>query len=145
MPLENAVQQRGYRDPGRAAFVYRDLEIPAEKLVVDLWNFVPARSTGVSDRLSSTASSAHENSRHRRGRIYLWLSDRRSCSTPDTKSLASTTSASTAGSRSATTRIPRYRFVEGDAKDTELLKELLEDCDHFVAAAAHDRRHLLLS
>src|SRR5271170_1712642 len=31
---------------------------------------------------------------------------------------------------------PHYRFVEGNAKDTELLKELLEDCDHFVAAAA---------
>ncbi len=31
---------------------------------------------------------------------------------------------------------PRYRFVEGDAKDVELLKDLLSDCDHFVAAAA---------
>ncbi len=31
---------------------------------------------------------------------------------------------------------PAYRFVEGDAKDVELLKRLLDDCDHFVAAAA---------
>ena len=31
---------------------------------------------------------------------------------------------------------PRYTFVEGDAKDPELLKWLLHDCDHFVAAAA---------
>ena len=31
---------------------------------------------------------------------------------------------------------PRYHFVEGDAKDVELLKELLADCDHFVAGAA---------
>jgi UDP-glucose 4-epimerase len=31
---------------------------------------------------------------------------------------------------------PRYRFVEGDAKNTAVLKELLSDCDHFVAAAA---------
>ncbi len=31
---------------------------------------------------------------------------------------------------------PRYRFIEGDAKNVELLKELLSDCDHFVAAAA---------
>jgi nucleoside-diphosphate-sugar epimerase len=31
---------------------------------------------------------------------------------------------------------PGYRFVEGDAKDLELLKELLVDCDQFVAAAA---------
>lgn len=31
---------------------------------------------------------------------------------------------------------PHYRFVEGDAKDVALLKELLSDCDHFVAAAA---------
>ncbi len=31
---------------------------------------------------------------------------------------------------------PGYRFVEGDAKDADLLKQLLEDCDHFVAAAA---------
>jgi UDP-glucose 4-epimerase len=31
---------------------------------------------------------------------------------------------------------PRYRFVRGDAKDTALIRELLKDCDHFVAAAA---------
>lgn len=31
---------------------------------------------------------------------------------------------------------PRYRFVEGDAKNVELLKSLLVDCNHFVAAAA---------
>lgn len=31
---------------------------------------------------------------------------------------------------------PGYTFVEADAKDADLLKELLDDCDHFVAAAA---------
>ena len=31
---------------------------------------------------------------------------------------------------------PRYRFVFGDAKNADLLKELLADCDHFVAGAA---------
>jgi UDP-glucose 4-epimerase len=31
---------------------------------------------------------------------------------------------------------PHYRFVEGDAKNVELMKSLLEDCDHFVACAA---------
>jgi UDP-glucose 4-epimerase len=31
---------------------------------------------------------------------------------------------------------PRYRFVEGDARDTELLTRLLADCDHFIAGAA---------
>jgi len=30
----------------------------------------------------------------------------------------------------------RYRFVRGDAKDAALLKDLLSDCDHFVAGAA---------
>ena len=30
----------------------------------------------------------------------------------------------------------RYRFVEGDAKDADSVKQLLADCDHFVAAAA---------
>lgn len=30
----------------------------------------------------------------------------------------------------------KYTFVQGDAKDVALLKDLLEDCDHFVAAAA---------
>lgn len=30
----------------------------------------------------------------------------------------------------------RYAFVRGDAKDVPLLKDLLVDCDHFVAAAA---------
>ena len=31
---------------------------------------------------------------------------------------------------------PRYRLVEGDAKNVGLLKDLLADCDHFVAGAA---------
>ena len=31
---------------------------------------------------------------------------------------------------------PRYRFVEGDAKDVALLTELAADCDQVVAAAA---------
>ena len=31
---------------------------------------------------------------------------------------------------------PRYRLVQGDAKDVRLLTELVMDCDHFVAGAA---------
>jgi nucleoside-diphosphate-sugar epimerase len=31
---------------------------------------------------------------------------------------------------------PNYRFVEGDARDVDLMAELLGDCDHFVAGAA---------
>jgi UDP-glucose 4-epimerase len=31
---------------------------------------------------------------------------------------------------------PRYKFIQGDAKDSDLMKDLLADCDHFVAAAA---------
>ncbi len=31
---------------------------------------------------------------------------------------------------------PDYQFVEGDVKDTNLLKELIEDCDQIVAGAA---------
>ena len=31
---------------------------------------------------------------------------------------------------------PKFRGVKGDAKDVGLLKELLADCDHFVAGAA---------
>jgi UDP-glucose 4-epimerase len=31
---------------------------------------------------------------------------------------------------------PRYRFVEGDAKDADLVRELAADCDQVVAAAA---------
>lgn len=31
---------------------------------------------------------------------------------------------------------PRYRLVQADAKDSALLKELIADCDHFVAMAA---------
>jgi nucleoside-diphosphate-sugar epimerase len=31
---------------------------------------------------------------------------------------------------------PHYRLVEGDAKDVELMKKLVGDCDHFVACAA---------
>jgi nucleoside-diphosphate-sugar epimerase len=33
-------------------------------------------------------------------------------------------------------RHPRYRFVEGDAKDADLMRELAADCDQVVAAAA---------
>jgi len=31
---------------------------------------------------------------------------------------------------------PNYKLVEGDARDVELMKSLLADCDHFVAGAA---------
>jgi nucleoside-diphosphate-sugar epimerase len=31
---------------------------------------------------------------------------------------------------------PRYRFVEGDARDVDLLSDLLSDCQHFIAGAA---------
>jgi nucleoside-diphosphate-sugar epimerase len=31
---------------------------------------------------------------------------------------------------------PNFRFVEGDARDVELVTELLADCDHFIAGAA---------
>src|SRR5262245_59373877 len=31
---------------------------------------------------------------------------------------------------------PQYRLVEGDARNVELMTELLADCDHFVAGAA---------
>jgi UDP-glucose 4-epimerase len=31
---------------------------------------------------------------------------------------------------------PAYSFVEGDARDVDLLQRLLADCDHFVAGAA---------
>jgi UDP-glucose 4-epimerase len=31
---------------------------------------------------------------------------------------------------------PGYRFVQGDARDTDLLVGLLEECDHFIAGAA---------
>jgi UDP-glucose 4-epimerase len=31
---------------------------------------------------------------------------------------------------------PSYRFVEGDARDVDLMTELLSDCDHIIAGAA---------
>jgi UDP-glucose 4-epimerase len=31
---------------------------------------------------------------------------------------------------------PNYHFVEGDARDVELMTKLLSDCDHFIAGAA---------
>jgi UDP-glucose 4-epimerase len=31
---------------------------------------------------------------------------------------------------------PNYQLVEGDARDTKLMTELLADCDHFIAGAA---------
>ena len=49
---------------------------------------------------------------------------------------ASTTTPSTARSPSPTTTTPGYRLVEGDARDVDLMTELLGDCDHFIAGAA---------
>jgi nucleoside-diphosphate-sugar epimerase len=31
---------------------------------------------------------------------------------------------------------PNYRLVEGDARDVDLMSELIADCDHFIAGAA---------
>jgi len=31
---------------------------------------------------------------------------------------------------------PDYRFVEGDARDVDLVTELLDGCEHFIAGAA---------
>jgi nucleoside-diphosphate-sugar epimerase len=31
---------------------------------------------------------------------------------------------------------PRYELIEGDARDADLLRKLLSDCDHFIAGAA---------
>ncbi|MBN1412796.1 MAG: NAD(P)-dependent oxidoreductase [Spirochaetales bacterium] len=31
---------------------------------------------------------------------------------------------------------PGYRFIKGDAKDVPLMKEILSECDHFIAGAA---------
>ena len=31
---------------------------------------------------------------------------------------------------------PNYRLIEGDARDTEIMTSLLQDCDHFIAGAA---------
>ena len=31
---------------------------------------------------------------------------------------------------------PAYRFIEGDARDVDLMTDLLEDCDHLLAGAA---------
>jgi UDP-glucose 4-epimerase len=33
-------------------------------------------------------------------------------------------------------RHPLYQFIQGDARDTELLTDILRDCDHFIAGAA---------
>ncbi len=31
---------------------------------------------------------------------------------------------------------PRYKFIQGDCKNVDLMKEAIQDCDHFVAGAA---------
>lgn len=38
--------------------------------------------------------------------------------------------------RQASQQLAGYQLVSGDAKDVDLLKDLLRDCDHFVAGAA---------
>jgi hypothetical protein len=41
--MENAIRKADIVIVGAPHAVYRDLEIPANKLVIDPWNFYPAR------------------------------------------------------------------------------------------------------
>jgi UDP-N-acetyl-D-mannosaminuronic acid dehydrogenase len=43
VPLETAIRQADILIVGAPHAVYRDLEIPAEKILIDPWNFFPAR------------------------------------------------------------------------------------------------------
>ena len=70
------------------------------------------------------------------GRLHRRLPGRGAARRRATKSSGSTTTPSTGRSSGPSTRTRSYRGVEGDAKDVGLLKELLADCDHFVAGAA---------
>jgi UDP-N-acetyl-D-mannosaminuronic acid dehydrogenase len=43
VPLETAIRKADILIVGAPHGVYRDLEIPAEKILIDPWNFFPAR------------------------------------------------------------------------------------------------------
>ena len=82
------------------------------------------------------ARPADAHPRHRRRRVHQRLPRPGAARAPATRSSGSTTSASTAGWSKSYDDHPRYRFVEGDAKDAALMTELAADCDQVVAAAA---------
>ena len=68
----------------------------------------------------------------------------RSCCAAATASSASTTTRSTARSRSPTTTTRDYHFVEGDARDVDLMTELLVGLRPLHRRCRADRRHLVL-
>ena len=69
----------------------------------------------------------------------------RSCSPAATTSSGSTTSPSTAGVTKRYDDHPRYRLVEGDARDVGLMTELLLGLRPLHRRRRHDRRHLATS
>ena len=85
---------------------------------------------------NDTRKGRREGPRHRVVRVHRRLCRRGAARQRATTSSASTTTRSTATSPRATTTTRDYRLVEGDARDVELMTELLRDCDHFIAGAA---------
>ena len=103
---------------------YRGLEIGG-KDVVDVWGAAWRRDQAL--KCASSSPAQPDSS--------MAISSP-SCSRRATTSSASTTSRKYGRLTKSYDEHPRYRFVEGDAKDVALLTELAADCDQVVAAAA---------
>ena len=115
---------------------YRDLRIPAEKIVVDIWNFWRAQpwSAGaeVAQQPRTESRGSDESTGHWLCRLYRgYLIEELLEAGYDVS--AWTTSASMAAEKSYDTH-PRYTSRRRRRKDVELIEGLLADCDHFVAA-----------
>ena len=78
----------------------------------------------------------HEDLGNGFGGIHRWISRRGTARERPRGRGRSTISPSTAISSTPAASNPRYRLVRGDAKDVDLQKDLLADCDHMIAGAA---------
>ena len=110
VPLERVLAEADVLFVATPHRAYRDLRIPAGKLLFDVWSWI---GSGFPMRVLVTGSAGFIAG-------YLVAGAARRA----TRSSASTTTPSMAGSRRATRAIRVTRFVEGDAKDVGLLTEL---------------------
>ena len=95
-----------------------------------------------SHRPTGVRLSAHPG--HRRGRVHQRLPRARAARGRPRRSSASTTSASTGRSSKSYDEHPRYRFVQGDAKDAALRRGAGRGLRPGGRRRGDDRRHQLL-
>ncbi len=138
VPLDEAVRKADIIVLGAPHSAYHDLEIPPGKIVIDIWNFWPERR-----REARAARGGGCGRREALMKVLVTGSAGFICGYLIEELLQAGYDVVGLDNFSKYGRVeksydkhPHYRFVEGDCKNIDLLKELLSDCDHFVACAA---------